>query len=82
MSCNEKYPIKRAYAIGKLYKFLKEKGIYKEFSNECKMQYANKGNKTIDCSIAWYQTINGHDYWSKINREFEHYKQGVDVDKT
>lgn len=82
MSCNEKYPIKRAYAVGKLYKFLKQKGIYKEFVKECKRQITRKGQTEITKAIAWYKSELGIDYWLNIDREFKYYLQGVDVDKT
>lgn len=82
MNSKEKYPVKRAYAIGKLYKFLKKKGIYDKFVKECKRQKAYKGNTEITRSFAWYNSELGADYWYNVDREFSYYLQGVDIDKT
>lgn len=82
MNSNEKYPVKRAYAVGKLYKFLKQKGIYKEFVAECKKQKSIKANVELSGAIIWHNTKQGFNYWLKINIEFNYYLQGVDVDKT
>lgn len=82
MSCKEKYPVKRAYAVGKLYKFLKQKGIYKEFIKECKRQNEIKGQTEITEAFVWYRSELGVDYWLNVDREFTYYLQGVDVDKT
>lgn len=79
---NEKYPTKRAYAVGKLYKFLHEKDIYKKYVKECKKQKAVKGRTQLFNSFIYSKTDDGHKYWSSIDREFVYYQQGEQIDKT
>lgn len=69
----EKYPSKRAYATGKLYKFLKERGVYKQFVYNCKKQRSEsnvfKGYKGIEgiCSaFIWKETPEGNEFWDNI----------------
>jgi len=72
MSKNEKYPSKRGYAIGKLYKFLKERKLYKRFVEECKKQVrGSRGNKDLSSAFIWCKSEEGEAYWKQINREFE-----------
>lgn len=72
MSCNEKYPSKRGYAVGKLYKFLKERKLYKEFVAECKRQNkGTRGNTEISTAFVWCKSVHGTEHWKKINNEFE-----------
>lgn len=72
----EKYPTKRAYATGKLYKFLKEKGVYKQFVENCKNQRKEsnifKGYKNafgIGSAFIWKETPEGYAFWDKISDE-------------
>jgi len=75
MSKNEKYPSKRGYAIGKLYKFLKERKLYKRFVEECKRQFpTNRGSKDLSEAFIWCKSEEGELYWKQINREFERTK--------
>lgn len=69
----EKYPTKRAYATGKLYKFLKEKGVYKQFVKNCKSQRVennmSRGYKNahgIGSAFIWRETQEGHDFWDRM----------------
>lgn len=69
---NEKYPSKRGYAVGKLYKFLKERNLYERFVKECKNQMPkHRGHTLLTESFTWTKTIEGHGYWKQLNREFE-----------
>lgn len=36
----------------------------------------NVGSSTIQCSIVWYQTPEGDDYWREINRQFKEWYYG------
>lgn len=73
---SEKYPTKRAYATGKLYKFLKEEGVYKQFVKNCKTQkkgkdliISGKGFKTahgIGSAFLWRETPEGYDFWDRL----------------
>lgn len=70
----EKYPTKRAYATGKLYKFLKEKGVYKQFVDNCKKQRQSRNKKKgykdasgISSAFLWKETPEGYDFWNDIN---------------
>lgn len=70
---SEKYPVKRAYAVGKLYKFLKEKGVYKQYASNCKIQGKTKGHKTYDDfmkELYFYHTPEGHRFWHDLANEF------------
>lgn len=69
----EKYPTKKAYATGKLYKFLKEKGVYKQFVENCKKQKAKgkelRGYKTANAigeAFIWEKTPEGNSFWANI----------------
>ena len=69
----EKYPTKRAYAIGKLYKFLKEKGVYKQYALNCKLQGRKKGHKTYRDfmqELHFVRTQEGHNFWYELAEEF------------
>lgn len=75
MSKPEKYPSKRGYAIGKLYEFLKEKGMYNKFVAECKRQRPkDRGNKEIYESFSWSKAEDGEQFWIQLDREFERTK--------
>jgi hypothetical protein len=68
----EKYPKKRAYAVGKLYKFLKEKGVYKQFVHNCKKQKIEKGQKNLENfkdGFLWAKTQEGFEFWEKLYDE-------------
>lgn len=73
----EKYPIKRAYAVGKLYKFLKEKGVYKQFVKNAKslntMPETIKGSKNsgdLLGAFTWASTEEGYEFWRLLHEEF------------
>jgi len=71
----EKYPKKRAYAVGELYKFLKEKGVYKQYALNCKIQGRKKGHKNkhdLMQELYFKQTPVGHDFWYNLTTEFWH----------
>lgn len=65
----EKYPTKRAYATGKLYKFLKEKGIYKQFICNCDFK-GNKGKDGIAKAFSWRHSKEGDYFWYNVNKEW------------
>lgn len=79
---SEKYPTKRAYATGKLYKFLKEKGVYKKFVNNVKTE--NKERKEQNLfeikglkksgdfmgAFTWMNTKEGNKFWYDLYMEF------------
>jgi len=67
----EKYPKKRAYAHPKLAKFLKEKGVYKRFVNNCKEQNKERFNTDISEAFVWFKTKEGSDYWNNLWVEHE-----------
>jgi hypothetical protein len=70
---SEKYPKKRAYATGKLYKFLKEKGVYKQFAYNCKKQKRKHGQKDANDfmhELYFVRTPEGHTFWYKLAEEF------------
>ena len=63
----EKYPSKRAYATGKLYKWLKKNGFYEEFKIECKRQNEGRGHKELSEAFTWYNSIRGYNFWNKVD---------------
>lgn len=77
----ETYPTKRAYATGKLYKFLKEKGAYSKFVNNVirkNKHYEERGYTIIRGlktandllgAFGWEDTPEGNKYWSIIYKE-------------
>jgi len=67
----EKYPKKRAYAHPKLAKFLKEKGVYKQFVNNCKEQNNERFNTDISRAFIWDKTKEGDVFWSELDIDFE-----------
>ena len=75
----EKYPKKRAYAIGKLYKFLKEKGVYKQFVGYVKIEneirrFELRGLKNINDlrgAFTWANTQEGSQFWYKLAKELD-----------
>lgn len=69
---NEKYPKKRAYAIGRLYEFLKRKNVYNQFVANCKKQKTVKGQKDyrdFQDGFLWVKTEEGYEFWEKLYDE-------------
>ena len=74
----EKYPKKRTFVRGKLKKFLDEKGVTKQFIENCKNQEKKYNNNytTRDCknfvdSFYWRNTPEGFKFWVKLQNEYE-----------
>jgi len=78
----EKYPKKRAYAVGKLYKFLKEKGLYKRFAFYCKTNNRLKGQKNsedFEKGFLWHKTYEGFDFWHNVYLELLKKENGEQI---
>jgi len=67
----------------KLQRFLKDRRLYSEFLREFRRVWAKKGknylkeycettlrNNLISYAFIWNKTKRGHEFWSKINREW------------
>jgi DNA-binding transcriptional MocR family regulator len=66
----EKYPKKRAYAYPPLAKFLKEKGVYEQFVENCKNYNNQRWHKTIGGAFLWIRTPEDTRLWHLLDEEF------------
>ena len=65
-----------------LYKFLKQKRCLKQFvENRARLREYNRpnggnelleflSNTTISCAFCWAETTEGHNFWSKLDKEY------------